>query len=439
MPTLLQTLRLLISAAITEARGILVLTRPQAILYLQSLQALIFRGVLATFVIGGLGILIKWTPMIALGGIIGFLYLGILLLLAGPITILTLAALPDESKTTTATTSPEVTWKSLLSPALSAQAFRDARAEIVNQLRLGMTRYFNIASIVFVCEGLLFFFLAAFPNLRGIALVAILGAIPFAFSYRFQNGFGKPLRIITGITATIFAVMTFLPNLNVFAYMFGSGATPQEITLSEMGERVGVFEAWLIANWTRPLFIIALVISTVVGYVVFSRVVPVRDSSGGSKSWIKPALIGTLVALLVLWAMVTLFPGMRLASASSAPASSPAPVAPTPIVQQDLSKLPYGLAQVHELIDLRLEKGVMSDPVTPKSFQRMSVGPRHRMSRVNVYSNGVELATMGRIEMKGDVNAEWTFSAKRGPVDIWVALGVPPIPLTTNLTVATVR
>lgn len=158
---------------------------------------------------------------------------------------------------------------------------------------------------------------------------------------------------------------------------------------------------------------------------------PTFPSIDGGK-WVRKILFYSVLILVVVWIAGKMFPQLDIIGRNTRGGGSVSTPTTTPtlkemkIVQSNLAKLPYGLASVDALYNLRLTPGEVSEPISPASYQRITWGPAYKANRIQVLSNGVPMSASGFVDFKDDLNATYTFTSKSGMFDMWVALGTPP-------------
>ncbi len=93
--------------------------------------------------------------------------------------------------------------------------------------------------------------------------------------------------------------------------------------------------------------------------------------------------------------------------------------------QRPTTPPPYGLAKVEFITNITLRAGVIAGPITPLSYQKISIGPSWLASQYVVYTNGVEMPAGNHTSQIQDLR--YTFASRNGAeFSIWVALGLPP-------------
>lgn len=315
MPTILNLIGMLIAGSGKGANSIKTMAAPYARDYLALLVRLAWKGTLIPLGIAAIGILggmTDWKPglwsnIIALGGLVSFLYLGLLGALASPIGALIGAALPGGQQPIR--TQPEkVTWKSLLSPDWIVRLIREAGQWASDQFREGVERYFALVRKVLAWEVFIFFFVAAAPALRDAVFILILGVAGIAVSQKFSEKWVRVgLRITTAALMLWWIAGSAFPALNPFSYYFGT--TAKELTFG--GVVTAVDTHW---KWDKPGVWIAVAVAALLAYIlirIFRKAPagaggsPGSSSQGSSRSWgtgwLGKAVMVAVMLLCLAW------------------------------------------------------------------------------------------------------------------------------------------
>lgn len=326
MPTILNLIGVLLAGLIGGANSIKSMAAPLARDYLALLVRLAWQGTLipiaiAVFgMIGGAAIGKEvafwkgfWSQVIAFGGLMSFLYLGALFILATPIGALIGAALPDGQRPTRPTP-PEVTWKSiLLSPDWIVRLIRDFRQWGSDQLRDGVGRYFKIVQKVLAWELGICVFASAVPQTRSMIIILIIAAAFYALCQKFDGGTARLLRIATVLAVVGYAWWQLPTEVGVIKSTFTG------------------WETWSIENWTTARFwiratLVCLAIYAIMkswkkssagttggsGHQTAAATVSAQGSSGQGSGWLGKAVMIACLALCLGMLTIMVMKAMEL-------------------------------------------------------------------------------------------------------------------------------
>ncbi|MDO8619865.1 MAG: hypothetical protein Q7R64_00755 [bacterium] len=218
--------------------------------------------------LGKTGVL--WTAMLAIAGIVSFMYMWLCGVLAAPIGVLVHAASPTPRSTPSAPVT--ISFGELTGSILTE--IRDARIGLTNALQVGVKEYVSQVKFVLTFVGLTYFFAAIFPSLRGTVLLFILGALILTAMREFKHPVASFLRFAVCVALLWCVAGRMFPVLNPFAHYFGT--SPEKLTMTEIEgttrstwDFVNVF---IPANWTKPAFWLLLIVVAPFVYVAYTTV-----------------------------------------------------------------------------------------------------------------------------------------------------------------------
>ena len=230
-----------------------------------------------------------WSSVIALAGIVSFVYAWLLSVLISPIGVVAHATVPGARSVPT--TPVTVSWGTLAGSILTE--IRDARVGVTNALHAGVEKYVHQVRFSLTCIGGTYLVAAMFPNLRGVVFQLILGTLFFTAMKGFKNPIATFLRFaFCGAFLWFIAAQTF-PALNPFKAAFGNG--PEAVTMGNVETTVkslwDSINTFFLEGWTKPAFWLLLIAVGPVMYVAYrallaglAKKVPATQAAEGGDS-----------------------------------------------------------------------------------------------------------------------------------------------------------
>ena len=220
-----------------------------------------------------------WSGIIALAGIVSFVYAWLCAVLASPVGVLAHASVPGARSVPSEPVA--VSWGTLPSSFLTE--IRDARIGISNAVHTGVEKYVHQMKFVLTFIGLTYLFAGLFPSLRGSIFLFILGALILTAMREFRNPVASVIRFAVCMALLWCAAENIFPALNPFTYYFK--ASPREVTMVEVTATTKSFwdfvNSFFLTNWTKPAFWPLLIAVMLFGWVAYRALLGLGEKVSG--------------------------------------------------------------------------------------------------------------------------------------------------------------